>query len=537
MKVPPWRLFQLSVSCVAIAACIDTKLAPPSSAGLDTQIEVMVYDAREQLADLSAIPRKPRIVVQTPVALDLERSPLLLLRAPLDEDLMKDLERSPLLAAHRERLVECVVDHVAGDSTQVVLMPRAALSASSTYVVAVLGTPRSTSGATLGEGPFALELTVSASTAAGAKLIATWPADASAGVATNLLFAAWIFDGEVTGIERGLWLEDAAGLAVPGVLTRIDCAELDARGTSCFVLEPDGSLEPLATYTLRSSASLMDATGAALEPASARFTSGEGPDFRKPELTQLSCAIDERVLGPACGVIDDRGYSVHMRAGEAVRIRVRGDRATLPEATALLAPSGAAMLARSGLESHPSVTLDLAILDAAGNESARTLTLPLESDLATLSITEVRADPSGPEPAQEFVELINFGEAPVSLAGFSLADAADEAGTRIDSDARVFPSARVLLVADDFDAASPLDVAPAAGAQLVRIGKSLTRGGLLNAGEALFLRDADGRRVSSAPAAPKPRAGTCIERVTDDPRSGATGSFDYAAADACTPGF
>jgi hypothetical protein len=157
--------------------------------------------------------------------------------------------------------------------------------------------------------------------------------------------------------------------------------------------------------------------------------------------------------------------------------------------------------------------------------------------LATIAISEVRADPLGSEPAQEFVELLNYGAAAIDLEGFTLSDSPSELGTVIDVPSVLPAGGRGLLVAHGFDPSEPRDAMPAPGAILIRVSAAaLTRAGLANSGEPLFLRDRDGHRVSAAPATPPPRPGVCIVRTSVDPRSGAAGSFDYDAADGCSPG-
>jgi hypothetical protein len=180
--------------------------------------------------------------------------------------------------------------------------------------------------------------------------------------------------------------------------------------------------------------------------------------------------------------------------------------------------------------------LRLERIDAIGGSDAHTHMLHTQPALATLSISEVRADPEGREPDQEYVELLNYGARPQSLRGIALADAPDDAGMTLAQDALLAPGARALLVADTFTTDSALDVPPAVGTQLLRLGKTLTRGGLSNAGEALYLRDADGHRLSASPASPLPRPGLCTVRSSDDPRTGAEGSFVYDPNGGCTPG-
>jgi len=155
-----------------------------------------------------------------------------------------------------------------------------------------------------------------------------------------------------------------------------------------------------------------------------------------------------------------------------------------------------------------------------------------------LSIAEVRADPLGPEPAQELVELLNYGTVPIALDGLSLGDRLDAVAPPISTTALLGPSARALLVADAFDGHEPSELQPPAGALLVRVGTSLASGGLRNSGEALYLRDPAGHRLSASPAHPSPRPGVCIVRSDDaDMRSGAPSAFVRDPDDSCTPGF
>ena len=72
----------------------------------------------------------------------------------------------------------------------------------------------------------------------------------------------------------------------------------------------------------------------------------------------------------------------------------------------------------------------------------------------------------------------------------------------------------------------------------MRVGTSLASGGLRNSGEALYLRDAAGHRLSAAPAKPAPQPGVCVLRRDDaDPRSGEPSAFERDPAGSCTPGF
>ncbi|MEY4582258.1 MAG: hypothetical protein RL701_6961, partial [Pseudomonadota bacterium] len=198
----------------------------------------------------------------------------------------------------------------------------------------------------------------------------------------------------------------------------------------------------------------------------------------------------------------------------------------------------AEILVFTGLEPDTPYTLTIIASDPALVRTTVRETLRTAPVLATLSISEVYADAAGPEPAQEFVELLNFGTEAVALHKVRLSDSTQELGTPIASELRLAPGARALLVSDSYNPGYAGDPAPAAGTPLVRIGKALTRSGLANAGENLFLRDGEGRRLSGAPAFPAPRPGRCSVRHNGvDPRSLAIGSFELAPDGSCTPGF
>jgi hypothetical protein len=112
-------------------------------------------------------------------------------------------------------------------------------------------------------------------------------------------------------------------------------------------------------------------------------------------------------------------------------------------------------------------------------------------------VTEVLADPTGPEPAQEFVELANLDEARVDLTGWRLED---EAGGGPLPDGTILdPGAVALLVPDDYDPNGAGDPAASRDAVLVPMGRSLGTQGLRNSGEAVRLIDRSGAVVSLAP--------------------------------------
>jgi hypothetical protein len=126
-------------------------------------------------------------------------------------------------------------------------------------------------------------------------------------------------------------------------------------------------------------------------------------------------------------------------------------------------------------------TVVVRAVDRAGNtaESAP-LAWQTPAALPSLAITEVLANPAGPEPQQEFVELRNLGAAPVPLDGLSLADSH---GADLLPAAMLAPGEYALVVTSTYDPADGPDVPPRAGTQLLRVDTRLGADGLSNSGE------------------------------------------------------
>jgi len=136
------------------------------------------------------------------------------------------------------------------------------------------------------------------------------------------------------------------------------------------------------------------------------------------------------------------------------------------------------------------------IQDLAGN--AASVVLPV-APLAVprVAITEVLANPMGPEPAQELVELTNLSAQPVQLGSFQLDDGDDGVGAGLLPAAVLLPGQRAVVVGKGFKASSDTDPAVIDAALLLRLPGVLGASGLSNAGESVVLRDPAGRLVSS----------------------------------------
>jgi hypothetical protein len=496
--------------------------APPRVVALE------IADASGRLWPEVAIPRAPRIRLFFSTAIEGE---VLLLTGEPDDTLLADLAAAPLRAA---TLARALPSDRRNEGALVELRPREPLPAGALVTLAVPAWARDAAGQRLGE-PFVRALRVAGTAAAGARAIETWPPDGAMAIGPAIVFAAVRFDGEVRGIAEGLRLEGPGGEPVPATARAAACTEIGWEGAHCAVLSPARALAPGTTHRLRTLPALQDATGASVPPFEAWFTTATEPDREPPGLAAAGCAIDEQATPVGCVLADDARIVLRLRADEPIRVRALAAGRLLHG----VGPRGELELAIDGLGPATRVPISIEAVDAAGNAAAFELALETTEVLPAISITEVLADPHGPEPRQEWIEIANAGPTWVDLAGFAIADHPLSRGDVIAGSARIPPGGRALLVAADFD---PLDRGPGGrdapippGVPLIRLDRSLASGGLSNAGEPLFLRDPVGRRISAAPSLPPPREGICIVRIASDLRTGANGSFDYDPG-SCTPG-
>jgi hypothetical protein len=117
--------------------------------------------------------------------------------------------------------------------------------------------------------------------------------------------------------------------------------------------------------------------------------------------------------------------------------------------------------------------------------------------VATVVINEVLYDPLGPEPAQEFVELLNVGSIAVSLEGWVIAD---EGGQDELPPEMVPPGGLAVITPSSYVAGGGMDPSPPPGALVFPVSGAIGSAGLRNSGEALVLYGADGSQVAMVPA-------------------------------------
>ncbi|WP_044985758.1 lamin tail domain-containing protein [Sorangium cellulosum] len=228
-----------------------------------------------------------------------------------------------------------------------------------------------------------------------------------------------------------------------------------------------------------------------------------------------ACAPDEVPLGPGCAqVADDR---IRVRSADAPLLwAIAGE--GLDEVLALR-PGEPFVL--GPLPPLAPVELALATVDNAGRVERRTFSAMTREPMPHVIINEVLANPVGPEPGQEWVELYNDGDVPADLTGYVLADVGGE--TELPS-ISLAPGAYALVVNEGFVSDDELDPPAPPEALLLRVPK-LGNHGLSNSGEPLKLMDGGGAVLSRSPAMPEPKAGMSLARVGPRAPDGSAGSF------------
>jgi hypothetical protein len=315
------------------------------------------------------------------------------------------------------------------------------------------------------------------------------PTAGEAEVPTNLARIVVQTSRAVCGLVAGsIWLELPTGERID-LLPRQSSALCQASAPrTCHELLLAGPLPPLSRVELRASPTVTDDQGRPLHeaelpgPGETAFATGPAPDLSPPRLEAL-----ELVEGDRCVV-------VRARSSELGDLTLVGD---WPEAKAAGVGSIRHELGVAAPEGW-SGQLSLVLSDLAGN---RAFLPPLAVDGGAppprIVISEVLANPAGPEPAQELIELVNLESHPVDLAGFQIDDGDDGIGVDLLPATVLGPGGYAVVVGAKFSQDGHADPLPAASAVLVRLSGTLGDGGLGNASERIALRNPGGRLVSS----------------------------------------
>jgi hypothetical protein len=312
---------------------------------------------------------------------------------------------------------------------------------------------------------------------AGALLVD--PAAGATAVPLNLAAVVVQFPRAVTWGSGGLVVCDGAAGPVPASPPVAVPCDPPATG-SCYSAQLGGTLPASASCQVSIGAGVLDAGGAAVAPgAIGVFEDAAAPDLTPPVLGDVSVEAAGSCLAvtfstdePATGTVSvvAGGVEIDTPAGSG---QTRFDLGIPLEA---LPPSSPA-------------TVTVTATDLAGNSAASApfaFTTPIA--LPPIAITEVLANPAGPEPQQEYVELRNLGDADLPLAGLRLADS--KGGDDLPEET-LAAGGYALVVTATYDPDEGSDPSPRAGTLLLRVDTRLGSDGLSNAGEALQLVQGD----------------------------------------------
>jgi hypothetical protein len=201
-----------------------------------------------------------------------------------------------------------------------------------------------------------------------------------------------------------------------------------------------------------------------------------------------------------------------------------------PTPRAVVSTAGRRTMLLDGLAPVTSYVVRGNLLTSDAESRSFELALTTAGAARHLILSEVLANPLGPEPASEWIELVNDSEKPVELGGLWLEDATNRSFLPHEL---LAPRESVLLVASGFRP-STLDAAIAEGTRLLEL-TSLGARGLSNAGEALLLVGPEGV-VARFPALSAPHAGRSLARRAFDASDDDPAAFAEHGGPGASPG-
>lgn len=472
-----------------------------------------------------------------------EDMPWLLVQGSPDSELLEALTKSSAKKVLQKRLVPVR----SGRSTHAVwLTPQGPLARGQRYTLA-LPTSAAARYGLRPPRPYAFELAVTASSDAGASLMASLPAQGQSDVAQQFSRLQLAFRGTLRDCQ-GFELrarpsaqrhgdqaayasegDSLAGQALPLQATRVSCAKMHDLADTCCELRLRSKPDANQRYILDGSG-LRDPHGGPVGEAELEFSTGAAALSPAVPTTPATCGLHEAPIG-AIGCLGREQHAVTLRFHTA-----------RPSALALtlgklqvqrLLPVGPVELVLQPIPSEPRLPLDLRLQGAGEPPRHYQITVEPGRALPPIAISEVLANPRGPEPGQEYIELYNYGASAVSLEGLHLADGPLDPGVPLPTAPVLAAGSRLLLVSAERDYRSELDPSPPPGTLLLPVESTLTPRGLANGGETLVLRDQDGRALSASPAVPTGNGQCLRRRPTSCPRRGAQADFEVGP---CDPG-
>jgi hypothetical protein len=328
-----------------------------------------------------------------------------------------------------------------------------------------------------------------------------WP---PAGASATSRYAVWCSDVPLPPIDEAVSLAPAGphGQILRGVI------EGDS-GERCLRFEAPMDMSEGAT---RGQPPPSISSGEELVRLDPRPIEGGAPGHPIPP---LDCEPEEMPFGPGCALVADDRLTVRAPAAPALwTISGAGvDRVLVTE-------EGESFTLK-GFPPASTATLDVVAVDDGGEIQRSVFTFATLASMPHLLLNEVYANPLGPEPAQEWVEILNDGAQPAELGGYVLIDVG---GETILPPGTLPPGGFALIVNQAFLEDDGVDPAPEPGSLVVRVPK-LGHSGLSNTGEPLSLRDPSNVVISRSPVGPKTKAGMSLARISPAAPDNQKGSF------------
>ncbi len=221
----------------------------------------------------------------------------------------------------------------------------------------------------------------------------------------------------------------------------------------------------------------------------------DSDDESPPALTAPNCGPSERLEEQMCIAEGPVSASIRFATDEAAEVDITpiaGLRAGVVSAPWVTEHH----LAVAGLTEGISSLVPFNIKDINGNQQEIDVEV-VGAAGPPIAITEVLADPFGPEPGQEFVEIINLGVSEVDLSGWMIDDGGDANGGVFPAGTTLGAGRVAVIVSAAYDLDDGLDPAPDSAALVIALEKSVGSNGLKNSeAESIELYNAEGELVS-----------------------------------------
>ncbi len=259
-------------------------------------------------------------------------------------------------------------------------------------------------------------------------------------------------------------------------------------------------------------------------------------DSDPPGILPMSCAEAERNRDGLCVAESVASASVRLTTNEPALLWATGPEHLILEV--LSSPwSTEHFFGVAGLEPSTETSIDLVIEDINGNNIP--MTLPLTGVLAEgVVLTEILADPLGPEPAQEFIEIANIGIETADISGWMIDDNGDTNGDLIPEGTYLQSGQVAILVSPEFDMNAAADPSPHPEALVIILDSALGSNGLKNsAAESIELYNREGRLQSSySGEIGTPKEGVSVIRRAAELPEGVPGAYVPAPNGSSSPG-